>query len=255
MRHNDLIDRSAVRKHELKRQQGDKSRNCVCQHRKRAPDGFSPDAVLIQEQRQSETGKIIKCSGDKRPHDIPSQNLKKGRCKLRQRQQFLKICKSHPVHEFRGYNVSAVVRKCNQDHEQNRQDLKDEYTDDRQREHRDIELFVEQLCRLLAEGQHASSLLDPLLHPVGVAHVSAVDTHKRRQDDPRKYSHQQHDNRVISLYAKPCIPSGRTQCKKTGEITTPAHCHIADHQDFRQEKAHAFSLCAIAELPCPHDDH
>ena len=106
-----------------------------------------------------------------------------------------------------------------------------------------------------AEGQHASSLLDPLLHPVSVAHVSAVDTHKRRQDDPRKYSHQQHDNRVISLYAKPCIPSGRTQCKKTGEITTPAHCHIADHQDFRQEKAHAFSLCAIAELPCPHDDH
>jgi hypothetical protein len=80
-------------------------------------------------------------------------------------------------------------------------DANDEYTDDRQREHRDIELFVEQLCRLLAEGQHASSLLDPLLHPVGVAHVSAVDTHKRRQDDPRKYSHQQHDNRVISLYA------------------------------------------------------
>ncbi len=250
-----LIDGASVGEHELERQQGDKARDGVSQDGEGTPEGFSPDTLLVQQKRQPQPCKVVQGGGQHGPQQVPAQDLAEGRGEFGEDQQLFEVVQSYPVHQLRRYDLASVIGEGDEDHKDDRQNVKNADPHHRQCQYQHIELLIQQGGKLLLDSDLGQSLLAALLAGIGSPHILDVKVQKGRHHDPGEDAHDEHDDGVIALHAGPGIRLLGSQCEESGDVREASGHKVDDHGDFHQQIDQSLCDGAIPDMAGAHDQH
>ena len=183
----DRVHDTIVSKKVTYQKKGNELGNCDRYNEQSSPQLRQLCSLIIDQQGQQDTTQVSGKSCEQCPYQCPDQNLAEsiteGNGHSTVGEQILEIGKSHPCKQCGRRHMSLIiVRKCNSDQDQQRNDRENNDTHDRKCQQCDIEFVILELLQVFYKRIDMFSCLCFFLKSVN-SHFILKPDHQEREPD------------------------------------------------------------------------
>ena len=197
----DGVDDAKVSEEVANQQQGNKLRNSHRDHEAGTPELLALRVAVVDEHRHQDAADIAgerrQHCPDERPHQYASERIAE-RAVRGQGGESGEVIQTNPGEQLRrGQVVAVIIREADENHDNQRDDGEQNHAQHRQRQQRAVELPVQRVVQVVAEGVDVLAALGGEFHLVCVAQVAHPQDDRRNQQHNTQNAEEQDEEGVI----------------------------------------------------------